>query len=169
MYQGRTHTVRCPPIRTGIVHLTQGLGRICIILATVAAVAAATGARGDSPTGAAVRATGEQRQDAAAGWLRLERQQSQARAAASPRTAAESRAIGTVERDERLRYRDLLDRQQAEMAGERRGARRESDLNGGLSSPAAGARLQGRLMDQRRQQEALRLRMGTERRLVPRP
>jgi hypothetical protein len=126
-------------------------------------------ARGDSAVGAAVSASGEQRQDAAAGWLTLERQQSQFRAAASPRTPAQSRAIGSVEREERLRYRDLLDRQQAEMAGERRGARRELDLNGGFSSPAAGARLQGRLMEQRRQQEALRLRMGTERRLAPRP
>jgi hypothetical protein len=132
-------------------------------------MATSTGIRGDSAVGAAVSASGEQRRDAAAGWLTLERQQSQSRAAASPRTPAQSRAIGTVEREERLRYRDLLERQQAEMAGARRAARRDSGLNQGLPSPGAGARLQGRLMEQRRQQEAQRLRMGTERRIGPRP
>jgi hypothetical protein len=138
----------------------------CLICATIACLGAPSVVLGETGAASAARATGEQRQEAAAGWLRLDRQQSEARAAA-PRTPEASRSLGTIQQAERLRYRGLLDRQREELAAERRASRRDSVVNGGTPYPAADARLRGRLTDQRRQQEALRLRMRTERRIGP--
>ena len=62
---------------------------LCVIGATVLSVGLPSGLLAEGPT-AAVRASGTERQRAAAGWLRLESDQRQSRGLAAPLTPLDS-------------------------------------------------------------------------------
>ncbi len=110
---------------------------------------------------ATARAAATQRQRAAAGWLTLERDQREARAATAPGDLVESQRLRLQEQQERARYSETLQAERRELNAERRRERQTPGLAG--AQPGAEARLKSRLMDQQRAQESLRLRMQMDR------
>lgn len=133
---------------------------ICVICATVLTVTLPCIAFAEGIT-AAGRASGAQRQRAAESWLRLESDQRGARERASPLTPAESRRLGVIEAQERIRQRELLESQRRELQSLNRQERRSRGEV--VQGPSPEARLQGRLLEQRRAREGLRLRQGMDR------
>ncbi len=134
---------------------------LCVIGATVLSVGLPSGLLAEGPT-AAVRASGTERQRAAAGWLRLESDQRQSRGLAAPLTPLDSQRLQIIEQQERARYREQLQAQERELGTLNRQERRSSDRVD--QGPSPEVRLRGRLLQQQRAQSGLELRRQMDRR-----
>jgi hypothetical protein len=110
----------------------------------------------------AARAEAEQRQAAEQGWLTLGREQAVGRRPLPPGDPAAARALGLVEQQEALRLRGLTARQAALARAQDRAGRGA----GVTAPPAADARLRGRLMEQGRERDAVRLNRQMNRRIL---
>jgi hypothetical protein len=105
------------------------------------------------------RAAGDQSQRSAAGWLQLERDQRETRQRLEPMTPTEAARQQSLDRQDAIRFRETLQRQE-----------RQARQMGGVAAPdssASQSRIQGLLMQQQQALEAQRLRMRTERRGQP--
>jgi hypothetical protein len=115
------------------------------------------------------RAAGDQSQRSAAGWLQLERDQRETRQRLEPMTPAEAARQQSLDRQDAIRFRETLQRQEREIQSLRRQERQARQM-GGVAAPdssASQSRIQGLLMQQQQALEAQRLRMRTERRGQP--
>ncbi len=153
----RTKTVPQSRICTTTVRFGACRTRNCFILATLIGGISAPLTVSWGADAAAARADSAQRQRAATGWLTLERDQREARTAAGAPDLAQSQRLQALERQERLRYREMLEGERRELDLEQRRAR----LN--PQRPGTEARFQGRLLEQQRAQASLRLRMQLDR------
>jgi hypothetical protein len=115
------------------------------------------------------RAAGDQSQRTAAGWLRLEQDQRETRQRLAPMTPTEAARQQSLDRQDAIRFRETLQRQDREIQSLRRQERQTRQMGGvgALESPGSQSRIQGRLMQQQQELEAQRLRMRTERRGQP--
>ena len=113
------------------------------------------------------RAAGAHSQRAAAGWLRLQRDQWDAGQQVAPITRAESARRESLERQDAIRLRETFMQEERELQTLRRAERQTSQTGGqgGLDDRAAERRIQGRLIQQQQAREGQRLRMRTERRV----
>jgi hypothetical protein len=134
---------------------------LCMISATALGCIFAFAVQGEGPT-AATRASGVQRQRAAAGWLQLETDQRMSRGLAAPMTPLESQQLQVIEQQERARYREQLQTQGRELTILDRQERQLEDGKFAGPSPEA-AQLQGRLMEQQRARSGLDLRRQMDR------
>ncbi|MGE5154683.1 MAG: hypothetical protein ACM3ST_11785 [Bdellovibrio bacteriovorus] len=132
-----------------------------MICATVLSVGLASPVGAEGPT-AAARASGLERQRAAAGWLRLESEQRVERELAAPLTPSSSQRLQIIEQQERARYREQLQTQERERNVLDRQERRSGV--GTAPGPSPEARLQGRLLEQQRARSGRELRRQMERR-----
>jgi len=149
--------------RTALVRDPRQLACRVVIIATImVALPVAAGPE-------TARAAADQSQRTAAGWLRLEQDQRETRQRLAPMTPTEATRQQTLDRQEAIRFRETLQRQDREIQSLRRQERQTRQLGGvGVpESPASQSRIQGRLMQQQRELEAQRLRMRTERRGQP--
>lgn len=143
------------------MQLWKEIVTLCIICATVLGCVVPVVARGAGPT-AVTRSAGAQQERAAAGWLKLESGQRVARERAAPLTPLESQQLQVIEQQERARYREQLQTQERELTTLNRQERQAG--NGALAGPSPeAARLQGRLMEQRRANSGLDLRRQMDR------
>ena len=156
----RTKTGPSSPICTAIVRFRLAETISCTICATILFGLGTVPARAEGARETA-RATAAQRQLGAEGWLTLERDQREARAAVAPGDLSESQRLRLLEQQERARYRAALQDERAELNAERRRERRAPGQPS--ARPGAEARLQGRILEQQRNQESLRLRMQMDR------
>lgn len=115
-------------------------------------------------TGSA-RAAAVQSQRAAAGWLRLQRDQWDAGRRAAAIEPPGSAGPGTPPRQDAIRYRETLLQEERELQTLRRAERRTRQSAGPAESGAREVqrRIKGRLIRQQEAREAKRLRMRTER------
>lgn len=149
----RTMVVRRAGIRTVFVRLCARRPLGCLLVATLSLCGLSMPVLAEAPVAGDARAQAAQRQAAEQGWLTLEREQAIGRRRLAPEDPAAARALGTVERQEDLRLRGLNADQAAELrAGER--SRRAAGVD---APPAADAQLRGRLMEQGRERDAVRL------------
>jgi hypothetical protein len=130
-----------------------------VIIATIAMV---------SPVAAetdAARAEGIFSQRAAAGWLRLQLDQRESRQRAGAESPAEASRRQSLEWEEALRYRALLQQQERAIQSSRRQERSRSAASAavGLPTPPGTSRMEGRLIELRAAQERERLRMRMDR------
>lgn len=102
---------------------------------------------------AAGRAEAQAARNAAAGWLRLEGDQREAGESRSPETRMRQQSL---EWQEAIRYRQLLQDQERDLQMSRRQERTRG-------APGEAARIQGRLMEMDAAQQQQRLRMRMER------
>ena len=156
----RTKTGPSSPICTAIVRFRLADTISCILCATVLSGLGPVPARAEGARERA-RAAAVQSQRGAEGWLTLERDQREARAAVAPGDLSESQRLRLLEQQERARYRAALQDERAELDAERRRERRAPGQPS--ARPGAEARLQGRILEQQRNQESLRLRMQMDR------
>jgi len=162
VFEGRgTNTVPLVAFRTVEVRFGVAARVFCVICATVSAIGWTADVVAEDAKDAA-RASAIQRTQAAEGWLTLDRDQREARAAAGPLSSGTWQDLQILEQQERTRYRETLQAEGRELDAERRRERRASVPAGTL--PGSEARLQGRLLDQQRAQESQRLRMQMDRR-----
>jgi hypothetical protein len=113
----------------------------------------------------AMRAQGIQSQRAAAGWLRLQQDQRTARQQAGELSPPEAARQQSLEWNEAIRYRELLQQQNRAIDSARRQDRLvPSDGAGAMPDGGAGrARMQGQLMELEAQQQSQRLQMQMDR------
>lgn len=153
----RTKTGPQSRICTTIVRFDARRARNCVILATLIGGISTPLTVAWGADAVPARAESAQRQRAATGWLTLERDQREARTAAGAPDLAQSQRLQALERQERARYREMLEADRREFDLEQRRAR----LN--PQGPGTEARFQGRLLEQQRAEESLRLRMQLDR------
>jgi hypothetical protein len=134
---------------------------LCMLSATALGCMFTFAVQGEGPT-AATRASGAQRQRAAAGWLQLETDQRVSRERVTPLTPLESQQLQVIEQQERARYREQLQTQERELTILDRQERQSE--HGTLAGPSQEAgRLQSRLMEQQRARSGLDLRRQMDR------
>lgn len=134
---------------------------LCVICATILGVGIPSAALTEVPA-ARIRVPGAEGQRAAAGWLRLESDQRMSREQADPLTLPDSRRLQVIEQQERARYREQIQTHERELRSLDRQERRLG--HGAAQGLSPGARLQGRLIEQQRTQNALELRRHMDRR-----
>jgi hypothetical protein len=110
----------------------------------------------------AMRAQGIQSQRAAAGWLRLQQDQRTARQQAGPLSSPEAARQQSLEWNEAIRYRELLQQQNRAIDSARR-QDRLAPRDGAGGMPDGRARMQGQLMELEAQQQSQRLQMQMDR------
>jgi hypothetical protein len=113
----------------------------------------------------AMRAQGIQSRRAAGGWLRLQQDQRAARQQADPVSAPEAARQQSLEWNEAIRYRELLQQQDRALDSARRQDRLapRGGADGMPDVRAGQRRLQGQLMESEAQQQNQRLQMQMDR------
>lgn len=147
------------PFRTATVRYSRQTACLFVVIATLW-VAMPVAAETD-----AMRAQGIQSQRAAAGWLRLQQDQRAARQQAGPLSAPEAARRQSLEWNEAIRYRELLQQQNRAIDSARR-QDRLAPRGGGDGMPdvrAGQMRLQGQLIELEAQQQSQRLQMQMDR------
>ena len=146
------------PLRTASVRCLRQTAFLFVVIATLA-VAMPVAAETE-----AMRAQGIQSQRAAAGWLRLQQDQRAARQQVGPLSSPDAARQQSIEWNEAIRYRELLQQQNRVLDSARREDRRVP--RGGLDGPdlrAGQIRMQGQLMELEAQQQSQRLQMQMDR------
>ncbi|UHD15130.1 hypothetical protein [Thiocapsa bogorovii] len=112
-----------------------------------------------------MRAQGIQSQRAAAGWLRLQQDQRAARQQSGPLSPPETTRQQSLEWNEAIRYRELLQQQDRALDSTRRQDRLvpRGGADGMPDVRAGRIRMQGQLMELEAQQQSQRLQMQMDR------
>jgi hypothetical protein len=145
--------------RTALVRYLRQTVCLFVVIATlwvVMPVAAETDA---------MRAQGIQSQRAAAGWLRLQQDQRAARQQAGELSPPEAARQQSLEWNEAIRYRELLQQQNRALDSARRQDRLVPRTGAGVmpDGRAGQIRMQGQLMELEAQQQSQRLQMQMDR------
>ncbi|HSO83556.1 hypothetical protein [Thiocapsa sp.] len=144
------------PFRTATVRYSRQTACLFVVIATLW-VAIPFAAETD-----AMRAQGIQSQRAAAGWLRLQQDQRAARQQAGELSSPEAARRQSLEWNEAIRYRELLQQQNRAIDSARR-QDRLAPRDGAGAMPDGRARMQGQLMELEAQQQSQRLQMQMDR------
>jgi hypothetical protein len=154
----RFHT-REGPFRTALVRYLRQMACLFVVIATLM-LAIPVAAETD-----AMRVQGIQSQRAAAGWLRLQQDQRAARQQAGPRSPSEAARQQSLEWNEAIRYRELLQQQNRAVDSARRQDRLvpRGGADGMADVRAGQMRMQGQLMELEAQQQSQRLQMQMDR------
>lgn len=149
------------PFRTATVRYLRQMACLFVVIATLW-VARPVTAETD-----AMHAQGGQSQRAAAGWLRLQQDQRAARQPAGQLSPTEAARQQTLEWNEAIRYRELLQQQNRAIDSARRQDRLVTRDGAGVmpDGRAGRARMQGQLMELEAQQQTQRLQMQMDRAL----
>jgi hypothetical protein len=147
------------PCRTALVQYLRQTACLFVVIATLW-VAMPVAAETD-----AMRAQGIQSQRAATGWLRLQQDQRAARQQAGELSRPEAARQPSLEWNEAIRYRELLQQQDRAIDSARRQARLVSRSEAGVMPDvrADQIRIQGQLMELEAQQQSQRLQMQMDR------
>lgn len=147
------------PCRTALVRYLRQTACLFVVIATLW-VAMSVAAETD-----AMRAQGIQSQRAATGWLRLQQDQRAARQQAGPLSSPEAARQQSLEWNEAIRYRELLQQQNRAFDSARRQARLVSRSEAGVMPDvrADQIRIQEQLMELEAQQQSQRLQMQMDR------
>ncbi|MFB1490357.1 MULTISPECIES: hypothetical protein [unclassified Thiocapsa] len=143
------------PFRTATVRHLRQMACLFVLIATL--MLAIPGAAETD----AMRVQGIQSQRAAAGWLRLQQDQRAARQQAGPRSPPEAARQQSLEWNEAIRYRELLQQQNRAIDSARRQDRLvpRGGADGMPDIRAGQMRMQGQLMELEAQQQSQRLQM----------
>lgn len=146
-----------------MVRLTRHWRGVLVFFATLIVSVPATAARAE--TGETLREGAAQTQRAAAGWLRLELDQREARARAAPATPRERMRQDTLDWQEAIRLREIQQREERALQSARRQARQPSlDVVPNLEDGSDRLRSRARTVQQEQIRDAQRSRMRGERR-----
>ena len=147
------------PFRTATVRHLRQMACFFVVIATLW-VAGPVTAETD-----VMRAQGIQSQRAAAGWLRLQQDQRTARQQAGPLSSPEAARQQSLEWNEAIRYRELLQQQNRAIDSARRQDRLvpRAGADGMPDVRAGQIRMQGQLLELEAQQQSQRLQMQMDR------
>ncbi|SDW26364.1 hypothetical protein [Thiocapsa roseopersicina] len=147
------------PCRTATVRYSRQTACLFVVIATLW-MAIPVAAETDT-----ARVQGIQAQRAAAGWLRLQQDQRAARQQTGPLSPSEAARQQSLEWNEAIRYRELLQQQNRALHSARRQDRLvpRGGADGMPDVRAGQIRMQGQLMELEAQQQSQRLQMQMDR------